>query len=297
MSLLIRGATLMTVSERGDFHGDVRIHDGVITEMAERPLILEPTPEDTVLDADGLFITPGLIDPFICMQSEEQDYIVEQALASGVTSVLLWDDQERCTLFHKGTASQSGFLRIDPSRCSEEQFDRKLVDSLDQGLKPVVDVQSENLCRRTLLAVRRTGVKPILFRLSGCSTLTDAIVDSGCAAVPAPFGMCGSSPWQMAVRLKERDVSTALTCAYPYSSMKHLPLCAALCTREGLSADTALKMITSIPASLLGVTDVGSITPGFRADLNIYDGNPLLIASSLVMTICGGKIHRSAINR
>lgn len=297
MSLLIRGATLLTVSERSDFQGDVRIHDGTIDEIAERPRILEPAPEDTILDADGLFITPGLIDPFICTQSEEQDYIVKQALASGVTSMLLWDDHERCTLFHKGASAQSGFLCIDPSRCSEEQFDRKLVDSLGQGLKPVVDVQSENLCRRTLLAVRRTGVRPILFRLSGCSTLTDAIADSGCAAVPAPFGMCGSSPWQMAVRLKERGVSTALTCAYPYSSMKHLPLCAALCAREGLPADAALQMITSISACLLGLTDVGSIAPGFHADLNIYDGNPLLIASSLVMTICGGKIHRSEINR
>lgn len=296
MSLLIRGGTLLTITEQGSFQGDLRVQDGIISEIAAFPKRIPPDDKDTVLDANSLYITPGYIDLYINTQAEEPEDIIRLALSSGITTMLIWNDSPRCTLYTQGSSHQSQFVRIETSHCTDAQLDQQLHHSAEQGLFPVIDVTGEAICRQVLLSTRRTGIRPLLFRLSGCRYLAGAIAESGCAAIPAPYGMCGSSPWQLSVKLNELGTSTALTCAYPYTRMKHLPLCTALCVREGMARSEALKTITTVPASLLGLAGVGRLAPGFHADINIYDGDPLLIATSLVATITGGKFHHRLVS-
>ncbi len=60
--------------------------------------------------------------------------------------------------------------------------------------------------------------------------------------------------------------------------------------RSGLPADVAWRAVTSVPAKLLGVdAEVGSIAPERRADLLVFDGNPLDPTTSLRTVYAGGR--------
>ena len=37
-------------------------------------------------------------------------------------------------------------------------------------------------------------------------------------------------------------------------------------------------------------TACGALVPGMRADLALFDGDPLMLATARVMTVCGGEI-------
>jgi imidazolonepropionase-like amidohydrolase len=53
----------------------------------------------------------------------------------------------------------------------------------------------------------------------------------------------------------------------------------------------ALRTVTIDAARLLQVdASCGSIEPGKRADLSVYDGDPLMLATDHVMTLSGGCI-------
>ena len=48
----------------------------------------------------------------------------------------------------------------------------------------------------------------------------------------------------------------------------------------GVTRDQALSLITRNPAQIFGMTDVGTIAPGQRADLVVWDGDPLELESA-----------------
>lgn len=98
------------------------------------------------------------------------------------------------------------------------------------------------------------------------------------------------SPWASAVKLRKQGVPVAVSTGYPAAKQKLLPVCAGLCVRDGMAREDALAAITRDAAAVLGLTDRGRIAPGMRADLTIFDGDPLLLATSLVCTIAGGRI-------
>ena len=83
----------------------------------------------------------------------------------------------------------------------------------------------------------------------------------------------------------------ALTTDHPVSRIQYLPLCAALAAKEGLGTMDALRAITINAARICRVDHrLGSLKVGKDADLVIYDGNPLDIASSVSATIINGEI-------
>tara|TARA_Y100001935_G_scaffold254814_1_gene265145 strand:- start:10014 stop:11288 length:1275 start_codon:yes stop_codon:yes gene_type:complete len=56
----------------------------------------------------------------------------------------------------------------------------------------------------------------------------------------------------------------------------------------GLDYSTAVKAITSNPADIFGLVDVGSIAPGFDADLVVWDGDPLELMSNVENVLIDG---------
>ncbi len=91
--------------------------------------------------------------------------------------------------------------------------------------------------------------------------------------------------------LSKAGVTVSLTTDHPVSRLQYLPLCAALAAKEGLGEYEAIRAITINAAKIARVDDrVGSLKVGKDADIVIYDGNPLEIASSAIMTIIDGKI-------
>ena len=142
-----------------------------------------------------------------------------------------------------------------------------------------------------LATVHSSGVKVMLVHLSGCEQMLEAIAMAECPVIIGVSTARHSSPWKMVRQLDALGVPVALTCNHPGAKLCHLPLCAALCAREGMNRERALHAVTTAPAALLGLSDAGRISVGAQADLAIYDGDPLLLATSHVMTISGGKIR------
>ncbi|HMM20501.1 MAG TPA: amidohydrolase [Selenomonadales bacterium] len=116
--------------------------------------------------------------------------------------------------------------------------------------------------------------------------------------IPAAIGP--SITARVKVELKDRTYRTpallhaagvkiALITDHPFLPINCLRLEAALAVREGLPRDAALRAITLHAAEIIGVADrVGSIEPGKDADLVIFSGDPLDIASEVVNVFING---------
>lgn len=99
------------------------------------------------------------------------------------------------------------------------------------------------------------------------------------------------SDFKTAGILKKAGVRVAITTDHPVSRIQYLPLCAALAAKEGLGEWNALRAITLDAARICRVDHrLGSLKVGKDADIAIYDGSPLEIASSAITTLIGGKI-------
>ena len=99
------------------------------------------------------------------------------------------------------------------------------------------------------------------------------------------------SDFRTAGMLKKAGVKIALTTDHPVSRIQYLPMCAALAAREGLGEEAALRAITIDAAKICRVDSrVGSLKVGKDADIVIYSGSPLEIASKAIYTIINGQI-------
>ena len=97
MSLLIKNGAIVTATDR--WVGDVRCGDGVIAELGSD---LEPAGED-VLDASGLLVFPGGVDPHVHMElpvagtvsSDDFESGTAAAIAGGTTTIIDFVHPER----------------------------------------------------------------------------------------------------------------------------------------------------------------------------------------------------------
>lgn len=103
--------------------------------------------------------------------------------------------------------------------------------------------------------------------------------------IPAVWGpsLTARGKWEMRelkfetpLALYEAGVKFAIQTDAVGSTIRFLPICAALSVKAGLPYEYALKAITIIPAEIIGVADrVGSIEKGKDADLRLLNGDPL----------------------
>ncbi len=127
--------------------------------------------------------------------------------------------------------------------------------------------------------------------------ITEEIVASGYPAIVGPSLASRNkeevsfSDFKTAGILQNAGVLVALTTDHPVSRIQYLPLCAGLAIKEGMTQEGALRAITIDAARICRVAHrVGSLKVGKDADIVIYKGNPLEIASSVYATIINGKV-------
>ena len=127
--------------------------------------------------------------------------------------------------------------------------------------------------------------------------IAEEIAASGCPAIVGPSLASRSkdevslSDFKTPGILQKAGVTVALTTDHPVSRIQYLPLCAALAAKEGMGEWGALRAITIDAARICRVDRrLGSLKEGKDADIVLYNGNPLEIASSVSMTLIGGEI-------
>lgn len=304
--LLIQNGFLHPMTSMEPGQGDILIDHGRILRVEKR---IDPTTMslERVIEADGLHICPGLIDAHMHLvrasdrAEDDQAALTRSALDAGVTTVALWPEEnwETCAVYHGGenAALRSGHIkRLAAEGMTDDALRAAMRQAKATGERLACEAHGSASARRLLSMKKETGCALILAHLTDCGDLVEEIAASGC---PVILGACcirgRGSAYALAGRLQALGVTVALTADYPATRLHHLPLCAGLCVRAGMEREQALRTITLDAARLLGVEDeCGSIEPGKRADLTIFDGDPLMLASDRVITICGGcVIHKS----
>lgn len=127
--------------------------------------------------------------------------------------------------------------------------------------------------------------------------VAEEIAESGYPAIVGPSLASRTkeevslSDFKTAGILAKAGILVALTTDHPVSRIQYLPLCAGLAVKEGMEEMAALRAITMDAARICRVENrIGSLKAGKDADIVIYDGNPLEIAGSVVMTIIDGRV-------
>lgn len=80
--------------------------------------------------------------------------------------------------------------------------------------------------------------------------------------------------------LSEKGIEVAITTDHGVLPLAYLSVFAALCVREGMDAQAALRAITINPAKVMGVDErVGSLKPGKDADIVVFAQHPFELTS------------------
>lgn len=301
--LLIRNGWIHTMTSAGSFPGDILMDGGKLLRVERRidPSTLEP---ERVVEAEGLHVYPGLIDAHMhLVRASEDDTknmldLCSDALSSGVTTQAMWPEKGgRCIVCHGHEKAQNlaaPMHTLHHEDMGDQALARAMAEATWEGRRLALEVYGEKALRRILSLQRDSGCSLVLTHLTGCEVMAREIITSGCEVI---MGACvlrsGGSAYALAAELARAGVTMALTCDYPATRLHHLPLCAGLCVRGGMDRQDALRAITVQAARLLRVDGVcGTIEPGKRADLAIFDGDPLMLATARIMTVSAGEIVR-----
>ncbi len=286
MPMLIRGGRLLTMTAQGEITADILISGGRIRQIAES---IEPADEMEVIEARGMTLLPGMTDLCIRSGGYAAQWLLDLAANAGVTSgVILPDEGSACGLLADGQIGKTPIRLIR----SVSELDNALQECSGADVRLIVPVHSREVCTRILSASQGTDTCVILVGLRGCEGLTELISASGTSTVIG-VDRKGESPWRFAAELADAGVPVALSTFHPSAKMRLLPVCASLCVRDGMPRERALSAITSTPADMIGLRDRGRLAPGYQADIAIFDGDPLLLATSWIATIVCGRLYRS----
>ena len=97
-----------------------------------------------------------------------------------------------------------------------------------------------------------------------------------------------------AAALAENGVNVAICTDYTVIPIQYLPISAQAAVKGGLDSMTALRALTTAPAEILGAENIGSLTEGKDADIQLYrkGDDPLSLMSEPVLVMINGEAIR-----
>ena len=122
-----------------------------------------------------------------------------------------------------------------------------------------------------------------------------AVIVAGVLATPNRGYESYDEAYTVAGKLAKAGVRFAIADeggGFAAANARNLPHHAAMAAAFGLDRDEALKAVTLYPAQILGAGDkIGSIEVGKLADMQITDGDPLLVATHCEQVIVNGRLE------
>lgn len=291
MALIIRGGRIHTMTPQGTLTGDILIAHGRVLRVADH-IAGDDAFTTSTFDARGLTIMPGLVDAAMrrgCLPIKDAAW---QSLMSGVTSgLLLPEDGCACRMLCGGRVQPCSFRLIDPSDLDDDELCVRFGACCKNSMRPVCPVSNLDDCARVLDAKPPRGM--LLLGLHGCEEMAGNIAGAGASAVVG-VDRRASHPSSVAEALIAAGVPTAITSFGSVDGSARLRLDAGHLMHCGVGEEKAMACITRDAAAMLDLPDRGCIAPGYRADMTIFDGHPLLISSTLVATVADGCVIRRA---
>ena len=188
----------------------------------------------------------------------------------------------------------------------EEGNDPPELDLGSEALIPLLErrLKAHFHCHRaddifTALRISKEfGLDPVLIHCTDGHLIAGELAEENVPAVVGPI-MCDACKPELlnitpanAARLTAAGVPVAICTDHSEIPIEYLPISVGVCMKHGLSFKKALDAVTVTAAGIAGISDLtGSVEPGKRADLVMFDAPPFEVMSSPVMTVCGGNIH------
>lgn len=123
-----------------------------------------------------------------------------------------------------------------------------------------------------------------------CLAAEDMIPIVGPSMGPAGKPETVGGSFETAGQLSKAGMRVAITTDHDVTPLWLLPAFAAMCVREGLPEEDALRAITIHAARAMGVEDrVGSLKPGKDADIAVFNGHPFHYLTRTAAVFIGGK--------
>lgn len=233
MGILIRGGRVLDAASNTDMVGDVYLDDGIIQEVGKHLEIKEKN--DRVIDADGCFVMPGLIDLHVHFRDPGQTHKEDiesgsrAAAKGGVTTVVTMpnttpviDCADRVKYVHNKAAQVSPIHVIQAGAITKGEKGEELADISDMvkaGIKAISEdgksVLDSRLCRDAMRLAKENQI-PVLAHCEDMSLRGDGCMneDENAKRLGLP-GICNATEDVIAIR----DIALAVDTGV------HLHLC------------------------------------------------------------------------
>ena len=270
------------------WQGDILVENGRILRMEKRvdPTTLEL---ETVLDARGLHVWPGLLDANTHVAAAGVT-VVEVCPSGGMPA------PHPCTLWQTGSRPEQldrpGALLYPMEGMTEAEL-RQGVGQAHAGHRRVkLQAGTETELSLALKLWQAFGGAITLEHRAPTAALVEEIARSGMPVVVGVARKRGvESAYSLAAKLMKLGATVALSTDHPTARIHHLPLCAGLCLRYGVEERAAMAAVTIHAACAMGLdADWGMLAPGRRADLVLLDGSPLRLATAVRCTVIHGQV-------
>lgn len=186
----------------------------------------------------------------------------------------------------------------------DEEEDKPDYDAKLEALLPVVRGQmpvhihahrADDIATGIRIA-KEFGLKCVIVHGTEAHLIPELLAQEGVPVITGPCLGDRSKPELVNMTIETPNilnlygVKAAICTDHPEVPIQHLPLCAAMAVKGGMTPEAALAGITINAAQVAGIDHrVGSLTPGKDADIVVTTGHPINLLSRVKAVFVEGK--------